>query len=99
MRYEMYEVTTQEAARVTGGSLVELAAGNVGVRLPGNGYSVVLALDMDDERGWTAWREFNDGGHCCDNCYLHLGFVRLDDLERAVSTALIEHRCIHGSSS
>ena len=93
MRYELWQVTTQEAARVTGGELVELAAGNVGVRLAGAGYTVMLVLDQDDESGWTAWREIADGSRCCGSPYVQLGHVPVDDLEKAVSTALIHHRC------
>lgn len=93
MRYEMYLATTQEAARANNGVLEPLAADYVGVRVAVEGVPLMLVLDMDEERGWTAWRERPEGGRCCDAAITGLGWVPVDDLWRAAYDALCNHRC------
>ena len=93
MRHELWELTVAEAAAVTGGSIEELAGGYQGVKVPGDGFTLMLALDMDDEDGWVCWNETVDGSRCCDNCYLKLGWVPLNHLAVEGFNALIQHRC------
>jgi hypothetical protein len=93
MRYEMYETTVEEAAKVTGGTVEELGGGHRGVKVPGDGFTLMLVLDMDDEDGWVCWNERSDGSRCCDNCYIKLGWVRLNQLAVEGFNALIQHKC------
>lgn len=93
MRYDMYLLATDEAAAVTGGAKEQLGGEYVGIKLPADGAYVMLVLDMDDEDGWSAWRELPDGSRCCDDCYLKLGFVRLDLLKETALHAVAQHRC------
>jgi hypothetical protein len=89
----MYLMTTQEAARVTGGVLENLGGGNLGVKIPADGFHLMLVLDMDDEDGWFGWRELPDGSRCCDDCYFRLGFVQLEELKDAAFLTLLTHQC------
>jgi hypothetical protein len=93
MRYEMWEATIDEAAAVTGGTVEELGGGYKGVKVPGDGFTLMLTLDMDDESGWVCWNERADGSRCCDNCYINLGWVRLNHLAVEGFAALILHKC------
>src|SRR4051794_27289560 len=93
MRYEMYLATTGEAAQVTGGDMESLAGGYYGVRVKGDGLTLMLALDMDDEDGWFCWSETPDGDHCCDYYSIRLGWVGLGDLADEGFNALLQHSC------
>ena len=93
MRHELWEATLDEAAAVTGGTVEELGGGYKGVKVPGDGFTLMLVLDMDDEDGWYCWNETADGSRCCDNCYIKLGWVRLNHLAVDGFNALIQHKC------
>ena len=95
MRYEMFLNTTNEAARVTGGSIEVLAGDYRGIKLPAEGnFHLMLVLDMDDEDGWMVWRELAGGGRCCDASIQRLGWLRLDDLAHAAHESLDGHECL-----
>lgn len=93
MRHELWELAVEEAAAVTGGTVEELGGGYRGLKVAGDGFTLMLALDMDDEDGWYCWNETVDGSRCCDECYLKLGWVPLTHLAVEGFNAIIQHHC------
>ena len=92
MDYGQYLKLTQEAAStIRRGMYVSLAGGFYGVRFPIDGAFVLLALDLDEDSGWCAWVEDEDGERACD-CTQDVGWVSLDELELTAVKAVV-HRC------
>lgn len=92
MEYDEYLRLTRGAAGVINrGEFVSLAGGFYGVRFPTDGAFVLVALDLDEDTGWSAWLENHDGERWCD-CFLDIGWVDLERLEQAALVAVI-HKC------
>jgi hypothetical protein len=86
VEYPAYLQEIDRAAEATGGKVVSLAGGYFGVQLPADGTHVLLALDLDSDQGWVAWREDADGERCCDAAEEVIGHCPLPELrERALS--------------
>lgn len=94
MEYAEYLREVDRAAEATGGKPVSLAGGYFGVQLAVDGANVVLALDLDDDQGWMAWTEDQDGERCCDAAEEVIGHCPLDELRTKAVKALAMHR--HG---
>jgi hypothetical protein len=78
--YAAYLQEIDRAADATGGKVVSLAGGYFGVQLAADGANVLLALDLDADQGWVAWREDQDGERCCDAAEEVIGHRPLDEL-------------------
>lgn len=94
MEYADYLREVDRAADATDGKVVSLAGGYFGVQLAADGAHVVLALDLDDDQGWVAWNEDEDGERCCDAAEEVLGHCPLDDLRARALVAVAQH--VHG---
>jgi hypothetical protein len=87
MEYADYLREIDKAADVTDGTVVSLAGGYFGVQLMTDGSLVILALDLDSDQRWVAWREDQDGERCCDAAEEVIGPCPLDELRgRALET-------------
>jgi hypothetical protein len=91
VEYAAYLKEIDRAADVTGGRAVSLAGGYFGVELMADGARVVLALDLDSDQGWVAWREDNDGERCCDSAEEMIGQVPLSELREQAFAAVAGH--------
>ena len=92
MRYDAYRAQVSRAAAATGGRVVSLAGGYVGVQLEAG---VILALDLDGVLPeWLCWQEDGDGERCCDDNAQVLGVVspaRYAELPLLAVSALRSH--------
>jgi len=87
----VYLKEIDKAADATSGKVVSLAGGYFGVLLPADGANVVLALDLDSDQGWVAWREDEQGERCCDSSEEFLGECALDELRVRALKAVARH--------
>ncbi len=91
MEYATYLREIDRAADATDGKVVSLAGGYFGVQLMADGTQVLLALDLDSDQGWVAWREDEDGERCCDTAEEVIGPCPLHLLRRRALAAVTEH--------
>ncbi|RZU30889.1 hypothetical protein [Blastococcus saxobsidens] len=91
MEYPAYLQEIDKAADATGGKVVSLAGGYFGVQLVADGANVVLALDLDSDQGWVAWREDQWGEQCCDSAEEVLGDCPLGELRSRALEAVAAH--------
>jgi hypothetical protein len=91
VEYTAYLQEIDKAADATGGEVVSLAGGYFGVQLVADGANVVLALDLDSDQGWVAWREDQSGERCCDSAEEVLGLCPLGELRGRAFEALAGH--------
>jgi len=91
VEYLSYLQEIDKAADATGGKVVSLAGGYFGVQLPADGANVVLALDLDSDQGWVAWREDESGERCCDSAEEMLGECSLEELRNRALEAVAGH--------
>ncbi len=89
--YGDYLREVDRAAEATGGTVVSLAGGYFGVRLPAEGAHAVLALDLDSDQGWVAWTEDQLGERCCDAAEEVIGPCPLDHLRERALNSLAGH--------
>jgi hypothetical protein len=91
VNYRAYLQEIDRAAEMAGGMVVSLAGGHFGVQLMADGIWVVLALDLDSDQGWVAWREDRDGERCCDAAEEVLGHCPVEELRRKALDAAVQH--------
>lgn len=95
MEYREYLEAIDRAASATGGRVVSLAGGYFGIELPADGAHILLALDLDSDQGWLAWREDQEGERCCDNAEEGIGHCPVNELRGRALSVVVQH--VHSS--